>query len=278
MSPRFDIITFLSDFGRDDIFVGVCHGVMAARAPHGRIVDLSHEVDRGEVAHGAALLARAVAYFPPSVHLAVVDPGVGTERRGIAVATDRGDVLVGPDNGLLMDAADEVGGVRAAYELVDSEHRLASVSATFHGRDVFSPAAADLAAGIDITQLGPSVTDPVRLDEPTATVKDDRLVAEIVLVDRFGNLQLAASPDTARAIGLRPGVDTRVDAGQTTAPAPFVATFGDLGEGRLGLYEDSDGRLALAVTGGSAALRLGLARGDRVTLRPRQAASVGEDS
>ncbi|MGH3440629.1 MAG: SAM hydrolase/SAM-dependent halogenase family protein [Nitriliruptorales bacterium] len=264
----FAAITFLSDFGSADIFVGVCHGVLTEAAPDVRVIDLTHEVPPGDVEAGAVLLARAVAHLPRSIHLAVVDPGVGTARRGIAVATGRGDVLVGPDNGLLVPAVRALGGLRASRELASPRYRRHPTSATFHGRDVFAPAAGALAAGVDLDELGPPAEDIIELPEPFAVVTDEHLEAAVVLVDRFGNLQLATNWTAAtRTLGLTAGATVAVQIGDRSVPARVVRTFGELRTGDLGVYEDSDGQVAIARSGHSAAELLGAARGDRIVVR-----------
>lgn len=266
----FDVVTFLSDFGRRDVFVGVCHGVIAGRAPHVRIIDLTHEVDPHDVEQGAELLSRAVGHLPVAVHLAVVDPGVGTDRRGVAVSTDRGDVLIGPDNGLLLDAAEVLGGVTGARELTAPTVRSEQVSATFHGRDVFAPAAAEAANGTPPDRFGAAVTDLRRL-EPVAPRIDRaarELDARVVLVDRFGNLQLDVDADVLDDLGFAPGDPVTVGSSEVTEEVRVVRTFGGLARGELGLYPDSDGRIALAVNAGSAAEHLQARRGDRITVRP----------
>lgn len=266
----FDVVTFLSDFGRRDVFVGVCHGVVVGRAPHVRIIDLTHEVDPHDVEHGAALLSRAVEHLPVAVHLAVVDPGVGTDRRGVAVSVGRGDVLVGPDNGLLLPAAEVLGGVSAAHELTDPTVRSERVSATFHGRDVFAPAAAEAANGTPPDRFGAAVTDLRELD--TAPARIDRTVREldarVALVDRFGNLQLDVAADVMDDLGFAPGDRLTVESADATGRARVVRTFGELAPGELGLYPDSDGRIALAVEAGSASEHLQARRGVRITVRP----------
>ncbi|HYV02229.1 MAG TPA: SAM-dependent chlorinase/fluorinase, partial [Actinomycetota bacterium] len=185
-------IAFLSDYGLEDEFVGICHAVMARLAPRASVIDLTHAIPPHDVLRGALVLARSVAYLPTdAVLLAVVDPGVGTERRPIAVETVReGRLLVGPDNGLLSLAWDEAGGVARAVEIRSPDVVLEPVSTTFHGRDVFSPAAAAVASGWPLERLGPAI-DPsglevVRVPEPT--VEDGRVDAEVLSVDRFGNL------------------------------------------------------------------------------------------
>lgn len=258
------VVTFLSDFGTSDIFVGVCHGVILSRAPEAHVVDLTHEVPPQDVRTGALLLARAVPHIPGAVHLAVVDPGVGTDRAAVAVQTDRGDLLVGPDNGLLTPAADVLGGARRIHQLEppDGGH----VSATFHGRDLFAPAAGALAAGVSIDELGPPRDGLMHLDAPRPVRTGDGLTAEIILEDRFGNLQLSAYPADAREVGLVVGGEVRIEWSGESHETRYVRTFGDLPAGGLGLLVDSDGALAIVVAGGSAAERLGAGPGGIVRL------------
>ncbi len=237
-------------------------------APHVRIIDVTHSVSPGDVAAGALLLARAAPYLPVGVHLAVVDPGVGTARRGVAVRTARGDVLVGPDNGLLIPASKSLGGMTGAWELTNPRYRLSPVSRTFHGRDVFAPAAGAVALGVDPTVLGVAVSGLVHRGlSPTAVVTPQRLDAEIVHVDRFGNLQLGAVREDLSILGLDLGEDLLVTVAARTSRARYVRTFGELADGELGLYEDSDWQLALAVNGGSAARWLKTDRGTTVSVR-----------
>lgn len=266
----FAAITFLSDFGSADVFVGVCHGVLAEVAPDVRVIDLTHEVPPGDVEAGAVLLARAVPHLPRSVHLAVVDPGVGTARRGVALLVARGDVLVGPDNGLLLPSARALGGIRQSRELTSPRHRRHPTSVTFHGRDVFSPAAGALAAGVELEEFGPPAEDLVELPDPFTVVTDERLEGAVVLVDRFGNLQLATTWDAASGLGLGPGDAVEVRIGERTVPARVIRTFGELRSGDLGVYEDSDGQVAVAGRGHSAAELLGAARGDRIVVAPER--------
>ncbi len=262
---RFGLVSFLSDFGLDDIFVGVCHGVILRVAPHVRIVDVTHSVAPGDVRQGALLLARATPYLPVGVHLAVVDPGVGTARRGVAIGTGRGDVLVGPDNGLLNAAARALGGMTGSWELTSPDHRLVPVSRTFHGRDVFAPAAGALAVGVEPAHLGDAVTGLVDLDPlPPPVVTRELLEAEVVHVDRFGNLQLNAVREDLDLLGFDIGQDLLVSVDVRRTRATYVRTFDELADGALGLYEDSDRQLALAVKQGSAAGRLEAGRGATV--------------
>ncbi|HVP03978.1 MAG TPA: SAM-dependent chlorinase/fluorinase [Solirubrobacteraceae bacterium] len=260
-------ITFLSDYGHADDFVGVCHGVMARIAPDARILDVSHGVPRHDVRSGAIILRRALPYFPAGVHLAVVDPEVGGERGAIAVRTaDEDRILVGPDNGLLSLAARRFGGAVEAVDLTRSSYRLEPTSATFHGRDIFAPVAAHLAAGVHLADAGDPV-DPdelVTLDMPLARAEGDELVAHAIAFDRFGNVVLDVEHEELAAFGLRLGHPMRVNASE----AVYATTFADVPEGRLLVYEDAYRTLALAVNRGSAAERLDLVLDAEVRIGP----------
>lgn len=260
-------VAFLTDYGRADGYVAACHGVIARIAPSARVIDVTHEVPAQDVRHGAVVLADTLPYLPPSVVLAVVDPGVGTRRR--AVAVDAGDhVLVGPDNGLLPWAADTAGGAVRAVELTAPEYRLDTGATTFDGRDVFAPAAAHLAAGTGLLALGPEldVVTLVRLPDPWLRVGPDTIEAEVHVVDRFGNVALAAGPADLTAAALDQHARLRVTVGGRSSSLPLAASFAAVPEGDLVLLVDSAGRLALAVNRGSAAAELGLRPGDRVTI------------
>lgn len=263
-------ITFLSDYGYGDEFAGVCRAVIARIAPDAQLVDLTHGIGRHDVAAGAASLAAALPYAAPGVHLAVVDPGVGTPRRAVAIATaDEGRILVGPDNGLLMVAADRFGGPARAVDVSLSPLRLEPLSATFHGRDVFAPIAAHLANGLPLEQTGEPL-DPAEL-EPCelmrAHLTPDGVEAHVASVDSFGNVALdldrAALPGTGLKLGERVTAELRGE----TLELPFALTFADVGEGEPLLHIDSREALALAVNRGSAAERFGLVAGDTVGLR-----------
>ncbi|TDV39987.1 SAM hydrolase/SAM-dependent halogenase family protein [Actinophytocola oryzae] len=263
----YDWISFTTDYGIDDGFVGVCEGVVARIAPGPRVIHLSHTVPPQDVRRGAAVLAQAVPYLPPAVHLAVVDPGVGTDRRGLVLVAAEG-ALVGPDNGLLVAAAEALGGLRAAYELTEPAYRLPTVSATFHGRDVFAPAAAHLAEGVPAARFGPEV-DPatlVRLPEPSTSVTQGRLTTEIRYVDTFGNLQLAATGADLDASGAEPGTTAHANLNGRSVTATVGRTFADSTGDGLVIYVDSGARVALAVNRGSAARELGGKVGDQVVL------------
>jgi S-adenosylmethionine hydrolase len=256
---RYDWISLTTDYGLSDGFVAACHGVLARQAPHARVIDITQLVPPGEVAQGATVLAQTVPHLPPSVHVAVVDPGVGTARRGIVVVTE-GGLLVGPDNGLLPAAADALGGIRRAVVLDDPRWHAETVSPTFHGRDIFAPVAARLATGADPATAGTEVdaAELVRLPDPIVTLGSGWLEAEVTSVDRFGNVQLAAPG---------PALD---DLGEELLVGGLRATrartFGDAGAGALIAYVDSAERVAVAVNGGRAVVALGVAPGDTLRL------------
>jgi S-adenosylmethionine hydrolase len=260
-------ITFLSDYGTADEFVGVCHGVMARIAPGVEIVDLAHELPRHDVRAGALMLRRALPYMPPGVHLAVVDPEVGTKRRAIALRTaDEDRILVGPDNGLLALAAQRFGGAIDAVDVSRSDHRLDPVSATFHGRDIFAPVAAALAAGAELLDAG----DPIDADEitllhmPMAMVEPEGLIAHAVAFDRFGNITLDVEHQELTDSGPRLGRPVTIN----DQPAHYTVTFSDVGAGELLLYEDAYRTLAVAVNRGSARDALTVALDDEIIVRP----------
>ena len=263
------VVTFLSDYGLDDDFVGVCHGVLARLAPHVRVVDVTHGIARHDVRGGALVLRRALPYMPAGVHLAVVDPEVGAQRRAVALLCAEEDrVLVGPDNGLLMAAADRFGGVVEALDIGRSPLRLEPVSASFHGRDVFAPVAAQLAAGAPLESAGDPL-DPdelVALDLPRAQLTGDGLLAHVLQADRFGNVVLDIEHPQLAGSGLRLGRAVTVNGER----ALYATTFADVPEGGLLLYEDGYRTLALAVNRGSALATLGLDLDDEVRIAPER--------
>jgi hypothetical protein len=263
------VITFLSDFGLEDDFVGTCHGVIARIAPDTRVIDITHGIRPGRILQGALMLANTLAYMPLGVHLAVVDPGVGGSRRPLALRDGSGRLYVGPDNGLLLPAADRFGGVAAAHELASPEYALDSVSRTFHGRDLFSPAAAHLANGVDLGELGPPI-DPdalVRLDVPQPEIGQARIRAAVLGVDRFGNIALNLHRDHLDSAGIVPGMRVEIAARGNRYYAVAARTFADATPGELILYEDSYRNVAVAVTRGSAADLLGVEEGSELLLQ-----------
>jgi S-adenosyl-L-methionine hydrolase (adenosine-forming) len=266
------VLTFLSDYGLTDDFVGICHGVIARICPQARVIDLTHGVPRHDVRAGALLLAQALPYVPAGVHLAVVDPDVGAARRAVALECEDGRQLVGPDNGLLWPAAQVGGGVVQAADIARSQFRLTPVSATFHGRDIFAPVAAQLAAGVPLPATGDPVdpADLVTLTLTPARRDGDALVARVQYVDRFGNLQLNAAHADLAGTGLRLGraATLRLPDGSTHS-AQYVRTFADADPDELLVYEDAARRLAVAVSHGDAARRLAVGVDDELELRPR---------
>ncbi len=264
-------ITFLSDYGYDDNFAGVCRAVIGRIAPDSGIVDIGHGVPRQDVRRGAIQLATALPYTLPGVHLAVVDPGVGSGRLPIALRTAGDDrFLVGPDNGLLMPAAQVFGGVESAVDLSESTYRLEPVSATFHGRDIFAPVAAYLANGFALAEVGTEI-DPASLattDVPAAVIEAGRITAHVLTTDTFGNVVLNIGAEHLQAAGLS-GVDRLVlTAGGAEHVVPLGTTFADVGEGELVIYLDSNSALSLAANRASAAAALGLEPDAEVVLAP----------
>jgi S-adenosylmethionine hydrolase len=270
---RSKIVTFLSDYGLEDEFVGVCHGIMLKIAPDLKIIDVHHYILRQDIRHGAVVLKQSVPFLPDSVHLAVVDPSVGSARRAIAVETGWGEVFVGPDNGLLIPAALAAGGIKKAFELTDERFQVRPVSRTFQGRDVFAPAAAHVANGADPSDLGPPVDpdDLVPLEIPSAWVHDDHLHAEILQVDRFGNLQFNFGADRLREVSIEPGVRLEVRLEGHRIKVPYALTFADVKAGEFVLVEDSYHHLSLAINKGDAAAKLRAAAGSTAIVGPQLA-------
>jgi S-adenosyl-L-methionine hydrolase (adenosine-forming) len=259
------IITFLSDYGLEDDFVGVCHAVIAGICPEARVIDLVHWVPRGDVRAGAVILRGALPYLPVGVHLCVVDPGVGSSRRGVALRAADGRMLVGPDNGLLSLAGARAGGVVEAVDIGRSPFTLPSVSATFHGRDIFAPVAAQLAGGAVLSDAG-TPFDPrelVALELPRARVVDGVLVAHVLHIDRFGNVGLDVE-EPSFEVGA--AVEVAAASGRSER-VRYVSTFADASAGELILYEDSYRRLAVAVNQGDAAARLDLNVDDELRIQ-----------
>jgi S-adenosylmethionine hydrolase len=265
--PRYDTVSFLSDYGTVDEFVGIVKAVIRDLARHVTVVDLTHAVPAYDVRAGSLALARSVQYLPSGVVLAVVDPGVGTHRRGVAIEVAGGKgVLVGPDNGLLAPAVAMAGGAERAVVLENAAYHLAAPGATFAGRDIFGPVAAHLCNGVDLLDFGPAV-DPALLVPglvPISRRAGAGLAAEVLWVDRFGNAQLNVDPGEIETWGEQ----VRVRVGDTTRAATVVRAFGELRPGTVGLVIDSYGLLALCLDRRSAADELGLGPGDAVALEP----------
>jgi S-adenosylmethionine hydrolase len=268
MTERMLPITFLSDYGHEDDFVGVCHGVIQSIVPGAVVIDIAHALPPHDTRTAALVLRNTMRYMPQGVHLAIVDPGVGTERRAVALRSADGRMFVGPDNGLLSLAFEQAGGVESAVDLSESQYRLEPFSATFHGRDLFAPVAAQLALGAPLDQVGTAFSpeELVRMELPAVAVSPGELSARALYVDRFGNIQLNATAADMRAADLEPGSRLRVGARGTPHEASYVRTFADAPWRALLVYVDSYEAITLAVNGGSAAAALSLRAGAPVTL------------
>ena len=270
------VIGFLTDFGLDGA-AATCRAVMLSICRDAQIVDISHTGRKYAIRDGAFLLRFALPYFPVGVHVGVVDPGVGTERRPIGVLTGRGDVLIGPDNGLLIPPAEALGGIDAARELANRDLWLPVTTSTFHGRDIFAPVAAHLAAGhATFDTVGPEldVAELVRVPEPSATVSDGAIETVVTYVDSFGNVRLAGGTDELeRAFGrLADGeaLSVELDGDPSVSEATrYGRTFGTAPHGASVVYVDSLGNLALADNQGNIAARLGIVPDRRVRIGRR---------
>jgi S-adenosylmethionine hydrolase len=253
--------------------VGTCKGVIKRIAPDADVIDITHGIGPQQILQGALVLADTLPYFPVGVHLAVVDPGVGSDRLPLALRGGDGRVYVGPDNGLLLVAAEKLGGVDQAVEVANPELRLGPVSKTFHGRDIFSPAAAHLANGVALTELGRDVPadELVRLDIPRAKVGETRLRATVLYVDRFGNIQLNATRDDLEEAGIVPGTQVEVEGGFDGFFAVAAQTFADVRPGDVVLYEDAYQNIAIAINGGSAAQVFATQPGRELRIRRTEA-------
>src|SRR3954470_5381161 len=233
---------------------------MKCIAPEVEIIDITHGIPPQHVLQGALVLCNTLPYMPEGVHLAVVDPGVGSHRRALALPTCDGRILIATDNGLLMPAADALGGVQEVHELANSDYALDNVSRTFHGRDLFSPAAAHLSLGGALGELGPPI-DPqalVRLDVPVPEVGQNRIRATVLYVDHFGNMQLNLRRDHLDEAGVQAGVTVELELALDRYYATAARTFADARPGDIILYEDSYANIAIAINGGSAAELFGV--------------------
>jgi S-adenosyl-L-methionine hydrolase (adenosine-forming) len=261
-------ITFLTDFGLQDDFVGTCHGVMKRIAPEVEIIDITHGISPQAVLQGALTLANTLPFMPEGVHLAVVDPGVGGARRPLALRDANGRIYVGPDNGLLIPAAEKLGGIAEAHELANPDYALESVSRTFHGRDLFAPAAAHLALGVPLGELGPPV-DPdalARLDIPQPDVGTTRIHSTVLSIDRFGNIGLNLERAHLEEAGVVPGTRVELQTGSERYYAVAARTFADARPGDIILYEDAYRNISIAINGGNAAEMFGIREGQDIRI------------
>jgi hypothetical protein len=271
------LISLLTDFGARDPSAAILHGVILSITPEARIIDISHEVRKFAIRDGALLLWCALPYLPVGIHVAVVDPGVGTARRAIGLRTGRGDVLLGPDNGLLPAAAARLGGIVAAHALEAPEYRLPAVSTSFHGRDIFAPAAAHLAAGVNLDRMGPAIDPSALVASPIAepVIEPGALRSAAVYIDTFGNVKLAGlRPDLEAAVGpLHSGdaleivLEAHLGEQRRVEVIAWRTTFGEASAGETLLYEDSYGRICLAQNQDDAARSLGLVEDRPLTVR-----------
>jgi S-adenosylmethionine hydrolase len=254
-------ISLLTDFGIQQEYVGVCKAVILRICPGAQIVDVSHTVPSFDIGEGAFMLRNFVKYSPVGVHVAVIDPGVGTKRQGIVVETERGDFLVGPDNGVLMGAADYLK-LKRVVALENKEYMLETVSSSFHGRDVFAPAAAYLANGVPLTEFGKVLPEKelVTAFMKGPTEDEEGIHGRIVRIDRFGNVQV--NIDAGRICGK----NVKIRVHKKEVVLPFLKTFGEAAPGELLMYEDSDGLLTIAQNQGHAAATLGVTKGTKVLI------------
>ena len=269
ISPTRPVIGFLTDFGLDGA-AATCRAVMLGICRDAQIVDISHTVPKFSIRDGAFILRAALPHFPVGVHVGVVDPGVGTDRRPVAIRSERGDVLIGPDNGLLIPAAEALGGVADARELTNRDLWLPRTTATFHGRDLFAPVAAHLAFGdAAYDTVGPIATELVTLPQPQASARDGALETEVTYIDSFGNLRLAGGRSQLETAftGLAEGDQLIVRVGsEELGSTVFARSFGHVDAGASILYIDSSGDLALADNQSSLAARIGAKSGDPVEI------------
>jgi len=260
-------VSFLSDFGLQDDFVGTCHGVIKRIAPETQIIDITHGIPAQQVLQGALVLASTLPYVPVGVHLAVIDPGVGSSRRALALQDGEGRVFVGPDNGLLIPAADQAG-IVAAHELANPQYALATISRTFHGRDLFAPAAAHLSLGVAVEELGPPIDADalVRLDVPQPELGPEKIGACVLYVDSFGNVALNITREHIAEVGILPGTQVELELGGERYYAVAARTFADARSGDIMLYEDSYRNMSVAISGGNAAEMLNARAGQSLRI------------
>lgn len=281
-SEQRPFVSMLTDWGLQDPYAAICHGVVLNIIPEALIVDITHEIEKYNIRHGALMLWQTLPYLPIGAHMAVVDPGVGTRRRPVAIETARGDLLIGPDNGLLIPGAERLGGIMRVHVIDNVQYRLPVLTSTFHGRDLFAPAAAHLALGVPLEAIGPEIdpTELVSIDWPPVVVRNGELESTVIYADSFGNLKLTGvTADLVDAIeGLQHGemLDVTLGGRGPAVAMPWLATFGDAGQGAFLVYEDSYGRLCIAQRQGNAAESLKVLEGTTVTVRRAAQAQLGQ--
>ena len=268
---RYDYVTFLSDYGLSDEFVGVCRGVILSIAPEAEIIDITHGIQPQNIREGAMVLAQSIKYMPPrAVHLAIVDPSVGTDRLAVIIETNEGSALVGPDNGLLAMAATKLGGVAVCKEIKNEDLILTPPSKTFQGRDIFAPAAAHLARGVPLDDFGPDVAISSLVPQavPEPRLHDDHYHAEVLHIDRFGNIQMNVTREELTAVGLPPGSMLEVRIEGHRRMVPYGETFSAVPDGSLVVTEDSYGLLSVAINRGRGSDEFGAQTGSSVIIGP----------
>ena len=262
------IVTLLSDFGNRDQYVSEMKGSILSLCPSTTLIDISHEIEKFNIRMGAFVLATASAYFPPdTIHVAVVDPGVGGQRRGLLVETQRA-IYIGPDNGILLPAALR-DGIREVYSIENRQFMRGPVSSTFHGRDVFAYAAGKIACGAEASEIGPKVTDPITVSLVGAESSQQKISCEVLAVDSFGNIATTASEKDLEAVGAKVGEELVMLTKRRTFHLSVGKTYSDTAEGKPILLVGSYGLLELAINKANAAKRFRLSIGDRITFRRR---------
>jgi len=247
---RRPIISLLSDFGLKDPYVAEMKAVILSICREASIIDISHEIEKFNIRMGAFILAQAARYFPEgTVHVAVVDPGVGTARRPIIIETKR-SLYVGPDNGLLILAAQN-DGIKHVYEITNPEYMLKKVSRTFHGRDIFSPAAAYLAKGVEPSQFGPVIRDPVKPSFSSPEIREKTIMGEIIHIDEFGNLITNIQEENLKAAGISEGMELTVQLGRRRLTLKMCSS-----------YEEAQRNTPLSIIGGTGFLEISVNRGN----------------
>lgn len=270
------IITFLTDFGLEDEWVGICHGVIRNIVPEVEIIDITHQIPSFDIKKGAFVLVSSLPFMPQGVHLAVVDPGVGGERKAIIIETTRGDFLVGPDNGLLIPAAQRLGGIKRAVEIKNEQYFLKPVSSTFHARDVFAPVSAHLARGVEVGSFGESL-DPSGLEPApwsSSIIKGDEVEADIIDIDKFGTLRLNSTGSDLVRVGIFKGDLVRIKWGSRHRDVPMVETFAEVARGEPLLLVDSSGYVSIAVNLGRADVEFDLKVGEKIRFEKREGSVI----
>jgi len=259
------IITLLTDFGLRDSYVAEMKAVILSICPEANIIDISHEVRKYDVRMGAYLLARASRYFPKgTIHVAIVDPGVGSERRAIIIESERA-LYVGPDNGILMMAA-EMDGIKHVYQITNEKYMLKTISKTFHGRDVFSPVAAHLARGVPLSEFGPEIKDPIKPSYTKPKILNKTIEGEVIHIDDFGNIITNITAENLKEIGIMEGDIIKVKIGEKTMKLKLCTSYAEVPPNQPLTIIGSGETLEISINQGNAAKTLQTNVGDKVIL------------